>query len=47
MVICELDSAEGVANWELNWNNLLDVDVVLVLDDNETRTIGKTRETSS
>ena len=47
MVICELDSAEAVANGALNWNSLLDVDVVPVLDDNETRAIGKSRKTSS
>lgn len=47
MVICESDSAEAVANWALNWNNILDVDVVPVLDDNETRALGKSRETSS
>ena len=47
VVICESDSAEAVANWALNWNSLLDVDVVPVLDDNETRALGKSRETSS
>ena len=47
VVICESDSAEAVANWALNWNNILDVDVVPVLDDNETRALGKSRETSS
>jgi hypothetical protein len=31
VVICESESAEAVANWALNWNNLLDVDVVPVL----------------
>ena len=40
-------TAEAVANWALNWNNILDVDVVPVLDDNETRALGKSRETSS
>ena len=47
VVICESDSAEAVANWALNWNSILDVDVVPVLDDNETRALGKSRETSS
>jgi hypothetical protein len=36
-----------VANWALNWNSLLDADVVPVLDDNETRALGKSREASS
>src|SRR5438034_5746498 len=47
VVICESDSAEAVANWALNWNGLLDADVVPVLDDNETRALGKSREKSS
>ena len=45
--ICESDSTEAVANWALNWNSLLDVDIVPVLDDDETRTLGKSREASS
>jgi hypothetical protein len=47
VVICESDSAEAVANWALNWNSLLDADVVPVLDDDETRALGKTREKGS
>jgi hypothetical protein len=47
VVICESESAEAVASWVLNWNSLLDADVVPVLDDNETRALGKTREASS
>jgi len=47
VVICESDSAEALANWGLNWNDLLDADVVPVLDDNETRALGKSREKSS
>jgi hypothetical protein len=47
VVICESESAEAVANWALNWNSLLDADVVPVLDDNETRALGKSREASS
>lgn len=43
VVICESDSAEAVANWCLNWNSLLDVEVTPVLDDNETRALGKAR----
>jgi hypothetical protein len=47
VVICESDSAEAVANWALNWNSLMDVDLALVLDDNETRSLGKGRPQSS
>jgi uncharacterized protein DUF3303 len=42
VVICESESAEAVANW----NSLLDADVVPVLDDNETRALGKSGEKS-
>ena len=47
VAICESDSAEAVANWALNWNSLLDADVAPVLDDNETRALGKSREKGS
>jgi len=47
VVICESDSAEAVANWALNWNNLLNAEVVPVLDDNEVRTLGKSRAKKS
>jgi hypothetical protein len=47
VVICESDSAEAVANWALNWNSILDVDVASVLDDDETRALGKSREKGS
>ncbi len=47
VVICESDSAEAVANWRLNWNSLMDVDLAPVLDDNETRALGKGRSQSS
>lgn len=43
VAICESDSAEAMANWALNWNSILDVDVAMVLDDNETRAHGKKR----
>jgi len=43
VAICESYSAEAVASWALNWNSLLDADVVPVLDDNETRALGKKR----
>jgi len=47
VVICESDSAEALANWALNWNGLLDAEVVPVLDDNDTRALSKSREKSS
>jgi hypothetical protein len=43
VAICESDSAEAVSNWALNWNSILDVDVAVVLDDDETRALGKKR----
>jgi hypothetical protein len=47
VAICESDSAEAISNWALNWNSILDVDVAVVLDDQETRALGKSRERSS
>ena len=47
VTICESDSAEAVANWCLNWSGLLDLDLAVVLDDNETRALGKARTPSS
>lgn len=47
VTICESDSAEAVANWCFNWNGLLDLDIAVVLDDNETRAMGKARAQSS
>ena len=47
VVICESDSAEAIANWALNWSSILDVDVASVLDDDETRALGKSREQGS
>jgi hypothetical protein len=43
VTICESDSAEAVSNWALNWNSIMDLDVAVVLDDNETRSLGKKR----
>jgi hypothetical protein len=30
-----------LASWALNWNSALDVQTVVVLDDEEARTVGK------
>lgn len=43
VAICESDSAAAVSNWALNWNSIMDVDVAVVLDDEETRALGKAR----
>lgn len=47
VVICESDSAEALANWALNWNGILDADIVPVLDDNEARALGRSRAKKS
>jgi hypothetical protein len=46
VAICESDSAEAISNWALNWNSLLDADIAVVLDDEETRALGKKRAKS-
>jgi hypothetical protein len=43
VAICESDSAEVLSNWLLNWNSIMDFDIAPVLDDNETRALGKKR----
>jgi hypothetical protein len=43
VAICESDDAGAVANWLLNWNTILDAEVTPVLDDDETRAIGRAR----
>lgn len=44
VAICDSESAEALANWALNWNSLLDIEVVPVLDNRETRALGKARK---
>jgi len=39
--VCETDDAQAIASWALNWNNVLDLEISPVLDDNETREVGK------
>jgi len=41
VAICESDDAQALASWALNWNNALDVQTVLVLDDEEARAVGR------
>ena len=43
VAIFEADSAAAIANWILNWNSILDAEVVPVVDDAEGRAIGKAR----
>jgi hypothetical protein len=44
VAICESDDAIAVANWMLNWNSALDLEVTPVLDDEETRALGRARD---
>jgi hypothetical protein len=41
VAICEADDAQAIASWMLNWNGVLDIEVVPVLDDEETREVGR------
>ncbi len=43
VAICETDDAAAVANWVMNWNSVLDVEVTMVLDDDEARAVGRAR----
>ena len=43
VAIFETDSTEALNNWALNWNSVLDVEITPVLDDAETRALGKKR----
>ena len=37
----EKDDPQALASWALNWNNVLDVQTTMVLDDEEARAVGK------
>jgi hypothetical protein len=43
VAIYESDDPIAMANWALNWNPILDCVVAPVLDDAETRAVGKSR----
>ena len=43
VAIYESDDPIAIANWALNWNSILDCEVSPVLDDDETRALGKQR----
>ena len=43
VAIYESDDPIAMANWALNWNSILDCTVSPVLDDEETRALGRKR----
>ena len=43
VAVFEADSAAAVSNYILNWNHVCDCDVTPVLDDEETRALGRSR----
>lgn len=43
VAICETSDPSAVHKWLLNWNDVIDVEVAPVLDDEETRAIGRAR----
>lgn len=43
VAICECDNAQAIANWALNWNNAMELETSVVLDDDEVRALGKAR----
>lgn len=47
VAICESDDAQAIASWALNWNNVLDVKTVPVLDDEEARAVGRSKQAES
>ena len=42
--VVESDDAAAVANYFLNWNHVCDLDVTPVLDDDEARAVGRSRD---
>ena len=43
VAICECDDPQALANWALNWNNAMELETSVVLDDAEVQAIGKAR----
>lgn len=41
VAICESDDLQAVSSWALNWNGVLDIDIVPVLDDSEAKQLGR------
>ncbi|CAN5761835.1 hypothetical protein BH23GEM3_BH23GEM3_00660 [soil metagenome] len=46
VAICETNDPEALAAWALNWNSVLDLETVPVLDDDEARAVGKRKLSS-
>ncbi len=44
VAIAETDDPKALTEWLLNWNGVIDVQSVPVLDDNEARELGRRRE---
>jgi hypothetical protein len=44
VAICETEDAQALASWALNWNNVLDLKTVPVLDDEEARAVGQSKK---
>jgi hypothetical protein len=44
VAIAETDDPKALSKWLLNWNSALDIDVTPVLDDSDTRAIGRELE---
>lgn len=43
VAICECDDPIALTNWALNWNQVMDLETSVVLDDAEVRAIGQAR----
>ncbi|UCH85306.1 MAG: DUF3303 family protein [Candidatus Latescibacterota bacterium] len=43
VAVFETNNAEAISNYALNWNGVMDLDVSIVLDDEETRAVGRSR----
>jgi hypothetical protein len=41
VAIFETEDPKAIARWILNWNHIIDADVAPVLDDEETREVGR------
>lgn len=41
VAIFEADSAEAITAYSMNWNRFMDLDISIVLDDDETRAMGR------
>ncbi len=39
--VFEAESAEAISAYAINWNRFMDLDISVVLDDDEARTVGR------